>query len=99
MQTDVKATKPLTATGAFADANDNAVGRTRIKAVYVHLGAAAGSVALIDGVGGKYLLTVNTPTDTQAGWVHIDLPGQGIIAEIGLYATLTNVTSVVVVYG
>jgi len=99
MQTDVKATKPLTSTGAFVDANDNAVGRTRIKAVYIHLAAAAGSVALIDGVGGEYLLTVNTPTDAQAGWVHIDLPGQGIIAEIGLYATLTNVTSVVVFYG
>jgi len=35
--------------------------------VYIHLAAAAGSVALIDGVGKKYLLTVNTPTDAQAG--------------------------------
>jgi len=99
MQTDVKATKPLTSTGAFVDANDNAVGRARIKAVYVHLGATAGSVAFVDGVGGVYLLTINTPTDAQAGWVHIDIPGQGILAKIGLYAALTNVTSAVVFYG
>jgi len=99
METDVKATKPLTSTGALLDANDNAIGRTRIKAVYALLGASAGSVALTDGSGGRYLLTANTPPDAQAGWVHIDIPGQGILAEIGLYATLTNVTSAVVFYG
>ena len=42
MQYDVKASKPLTATGAFVDQNNNNLSRARIKAIYAVCSTAAG---------------------------------------------------------
>lgn len=99
IQTDVKVTKPLVATGVFQTQTDaNCTFRTRIKAIYVVKAASAGSVVVRDGAGGPVLLEV--PTSANAGipvvWT---FPGQGIIASNGLHGTLTNVASATIVYG
>ena len=51
MQTDVKATIPLTATGSFLDQGTNALTRARIKGIYAVCGASAGSVVIANGNG------------------------------------------------
>lgn len=100
MQTDVKSTKPLAATGVFkTQSNADCTFRTRIKGIYAVCGASAGSVAITDGSGGNTLLTINTPTVADAGTVYFLVPDQGILAENGLYATVANTASVVLFYG
>ena len=100
MQTDVKSTKPLTATGVFkTQSNADCTFRTRIKGIYAVCGASAGSVVITDGSGGATVLTVNTPTVADAGSIYMLVPDQGILAENGLYATVTNTASVVLFYG
>lgn len=100
MQSDIKTTKPLTATGVFKTQSNADCGfRTRVKAVYAVPGASAGSVVLTDGSGGNTLLTINTPTVADAGTVYLIFPDQGILAENGLAATITNTASVVLFYG
>lgn len=100
MQTDVKSTKPLTSTGVFkTQADDDCAFRIRVKSVYITSGASAGSVALSDGQSGSVLLTVNTPTAANSGSFYLLVPDQGILAENGLYGTVTNAASVTVFYG
>ena len=99
MQYDIKATKPLASTGSFVDQNNNNMGRTRIKAIYAVCGASAGSVVMTNGNGGETLFTMNTPPLADAGYVHIVMPGEGILAESALYGTVTNTASTVVLYG
>lgn len=100
MQTDVKSTKPLTSTGVFKTQTDADVSfRTRIKAIYAVCGSSAGSVVVTDGQSGDTLLTLNTPTVANAGSVYFLVPDQGILAENGLYGTVTNTASTVIFYG
>lgn len=99
MQTDVKASKPLASTGDFKDQADNSIGRARIKGIYSVCSAAVGSVVITDGSGGATLLTLNTPTAANAGSIYMLVPDQGILAQNGLYATITNTTSTVIFYG
>ena len=100
MQTDVKATAPLTSTGSFKDQSTNSITyRTRIKGIYAVCGASAGSVVITDGNGGSTLLTLNTPTAANAGSIYMLVPDQGILAENGLYGTVTNAASITVFYG
>jgi hypothetical protein len=100
MQTDVKTTKPLTSTGSFKTQSDaDCTFRTRIKGIYCVNGASAGSVVIADGSGGNTLMTVNTPTAANAGTSWILVPDQGILAENGLYGTVTNAASIVLFYG
>ena len=99
MQTDVKATAPLTATGSFLDQGTNALARVRIKGIYAVCGASAGSVVIANGNGGSTLLTLNTPTAANAGSIYMALPGEGILAESAVYGTVTNTTSTVLFYG
>jgi hypothetical protein len=99
MQYDIKATKPLTATGSFKDQNNSDLTRYRIKAVYSVCGAADGSVVITDGSGGETLLTLNTPTVANAGYVYIILPGEGILSTSGAYGTVVNTASTVLFYG
>ncbi len=100
MQTDVKSTTPLASTGLFkTQSNADCTFRTRIKAIYAVCGVSAGSVVITDGNGGSTLLTLNTPTATNAGSTYMLLPGEGILAENGLYGTVTNTASTVIFYG
>jgi hypothetical protein len=100
MQTDVKSTAPLTSTGVFKTQANNDIGfRTRIKGIYAACGTSAGSVVITDGNGGNTLFTMSTPTATSAGSVYILIPDQGILAETGLYGTVTNTASITIFYG
>lgn len=99
MQTDVKATKPLTTTGDFVDQNNSALGRVRIKGIYAICGASAGSVTITNGNGGATLLALNTPTAANAGSIYMILPGEGLLADNAVYGTVVNTTSTVIFYG
>ena len=100
MQTDVKSTKPLEATGVFKTQSNADCGfRTRIKGIYIVCGASAGSVAITDGQSGNTLLTLNTPAVADAGSIYMLVPDQGILAENGLYGTVVNAASTVIFYG
>lgn len=41
----------------------------------------------------------NTPTAANAGSIYMLVPDQGILAENGLYGTVTNTASTVIFYG
>lgn len=99
MQTDVKATAPLTATGAFTDAAANAVGRTRLRGFHYISGASAGTVVITNGNGGATLLNIGTPAATTNGSFGMTLPGEGILVEASLYGTVTNTASIVLFFG
>lgn len=100
MQTDVKATAALTATGSFTTAGaSNITFRTRIKAIYAVCGASSGSVTITDGSGGETLFVMNTPAVANCGYIYIILPGEGILAERGLYGTVSNTASTIIFYG
>lgn len=100
MQYDVLATKPLESTGVFKDQNDNAIQRARIKTIYAVNGASAGSVVIREGgASGDILMTVNTAASSTAGYTIIPMPGEGILCESGLHGTMTNTTSMTLIYG
>jgi hypothetical protein len=101
MQTDVLATKPLTATGNFKTQGDGNIPRTRIKAIYAVNGETAGSVVIREGGGsGTIIATINTSASSTAGYTIIPVPGQGVLCKEGdLHGTVTNTTSVVLFYG
>jgi hypothetical protein len=100
MQTDVKSTKPLASTGVFkTQSNADCTFRTRIKGIYAVCGTNAGSVVITDGNGGNTLLTVTTPNVADAGTIYFLVPDQGILAENGLYGTVTNTASITIFYG
>jgi hypothetical protein len=99
MQTDVKASQPLSSTGAVKDQNGNALGRVRIKAIYTLNNTSTGSVVLNDGNGGETLITLNTPTAVNSGTTYLLVPAEGILARNAVYATITNVASAIIIYG
>jgi hypothetical protein len=97
---DMKASAPLAATGAFGTA-DNAsvvVGRARIKAAYIANGTTAGSVVIADGVGGNTMLTLATPANSVEGTTQVIFPEGGILCKNGPYGTVTNTASIVLIY-
>jgi hypothetical protein len=89
MQGDVSA-KELTVSGAvFA-------GRTRVKALTINY-ASGGTVAIKNGgSGGTTVWSFTAPA--AAGSVNVLLPGEGILCDTSVYATLSSAT-VTVVYG
>lgn len=97
---DIQASAPLTSTGAFGTAANAsvAIGRARIKAIYVVNGASAGSVVITNGNGGSTVLTVNTPASSVEGTAHITIPEGGILCKDGPYGTVTNTASMVIFY-
>jgi hypothetical protein len=99
MQYDVLATQPLTATGNFIDQNGFAIGRARIKSIYAVNGSDAGSVVIRNGATGKVLATINTAASSTAGYTIIPIPGEGILADNALHGTVTNTTSMTLIYG
>lgn len=101
MQTDVLLTQPLGTSNTFKTQSGSVLGGCRIKAIYGTSGAAAGTVVLYDGsnTSGKPIGTVSTPTAANQGTFYLLLPGEGILARTGVYGALTNVDSVMLIYG
>ena len=100
MQTDVKSTKPLASSGVFKTQTDaDCAFRTRVKGIYIVCGASAGSVDIRDSETGPILLTLTVPSVADAGSIYMLVPDQGILAENGLYGTMTNAASTVLFYG
>jgi len=101
MQTDVLLTQPLGTSNTFKMQNGNVLGSCRIKAIYGTSGAAAGTVVLYDGSDntGTAIGTISTPTAADQGTFYILMPGEGIKVTTGIYAVLTDVDSVMVIYG
>lgn len=99
MQTDIKASVPITASGPFTNQTPANIARARVKGVYIECGASAGSLVIKDGGSdGKTVATIRTPASaTQI--VYFLLPGEGILCETSVYGTLTNATSATVFYG
>ena len=101
MQTDVLLSQPLGTSNTFKTQSGAVLGGCRIKAIYGTSGAAAGTVVLYDGAStaGKPIGTISTPTAADQGTFWLLLPGEGILARDGVYAALTSVDSVMIVYG
>jgi hypothetical protein len=101
MQTDVLLTQPLGTSNTFKTQSGAVLGRCRIKAIYGTSAAAAGTLVLYDGTSasGKAIGTISTPTAASAGTYYLLLPGEGILVETGVYATITNVDSAMLIYG
>jgi hypothetical protein len=100
MQTDVLASAVRTTDGVMNDQAGNAIGRCRVKGIYIVPAAGAGSVVFRDGstVAGPSKITVNTITgSTSTNWLL--MPGEGLLFQTGIFADLTDVASVMVIYG
>lgn len=91
MQTDVKAASCAAngSTTAYAD-------RTRLRALTISY-ASGGTVAVTDGNGGATLFSFTAPA--AAGSIHVIIPGEGILAQSGLYVTNAASTTAIVYYG
>lgn len=101
MQTDVLLTQPLGSSNTFKMQSGSVLGPCRIKAIYGTSAALAGTVVLYDGSdsSGKAIGTISTPTAANQGTYYLLLPGEGIKVNTGVYAAITNVDSVMLVYG
>ena len=101
MQTDVQVTQPLGTSNTMKVQSGAVLGPCRIKAIYGTSAALAGTVVLYDGSdsNGVCLMTVSTPTAANQGTFWILMPGEGVRVSTGIYAALTNVDSVMVIYG
>jgi len=100
MQTDVLASAVRVSDGVMNDQAGRAIGRCRVKGIYIVPASGAGSVTLRDGstVAGVSKITVNTITgSTSTNWIL--MPGEGLLFQNGIFADLTDVASVMVVYG
>jgi hypothetical protein len=94
MQTDVKSTH-LNASGSIY------TGRARIKGfVMVATASAVGTLILKDGgSGGTTVIEVDIPSNTNPNSFYISVPGEGVLCQTNIYATMTNLASVTVFYG
>lgn len=99
MQTDVLASGVRTTSGQMQDQAGNNLGRVRVKALYIVPAAGAGSVVFKDGgASGSTKMTVNTLASSTAPYWLL-FPGEGLLFQTDVYATVTTVGSVLVMYG
>ena len=99
MQTDVLASVPLTNTGQFTNQTPTALGRTRVKAVYIVPAASAGSVIFKNGgSGGTTVMTLNTVASATQP-TYLIFPGEGVLFSTDVHGTVANVGSVTIFYG
>ena len=91
MQTDVKAAScgAGASTTAFS-------GRTRLRGLTISY-PSGGTVSVTDGNGGATLFSFTAPA--AIGTTHVIIPGEGILANTGLYVTCASSTTAVAFYG
>lgn len=102
MQYDVKASAPRTSDGQMQDAAAaNNLERVRIKTIYGTSGTNAGNVKFYNGTSASnpLIITVNTPAAANSGTFWLPLPGEGLLAENGVYVDVTDIGSVMIIYG
>ena len=99
MQTDILASAIRTDDGVVNNQAGDALGRVRIKAVYIVPAAGAGSVVFKDGgASGTTRMTLNTVgSATQP--TYLLLPGEGLLFSTSVYVDVTSIGSVMVFYG
>ena len=99
MTTDVQASVPLTNTGQFTNQTPTALGRTRIKAVYIVPTGTGGSVIFKDGgSSGTTVMTLNTVASATQP-TYLLFPGEGVLFSTNVHGTVANVGSVTIFYG
>jgi len=99
MQTDILASVPITVTGQVTAQNGGALGRVRIKGVYIVPAAGAGSVVLREGgASGTVKATLNTLAAATSP-IYMCLPGEGLLFQADVHATITDVASATFFYG
>ena len=91
MQYDVKSAH-IEATGSLVS------GRVRLKGYQCLSGGIAGDNVFTDGNGGAELLRFNIPANTNNPFANL-IPGEGILAQNGIYVTLPTAAKVTVFYG
>lgn len=94
MQYDVKAANANTSAQLFT-------GRTRLKNVIFVGTGTAGSVTLYDTAANSATGNVLWQTKTSTGVQPFQflIPGEGILAYNGIYASIANISSVTICYG
>ena len=94
MQTDVKSTH-LNASGSVY------AGRARIKGIVMVASASlAGTLVLKDGgSGGTNVIEIDVPSNSNPNSFYVAVPGEGVLCNTNIYATITNLASVTVFYG
>ncbi len=100
MQTNVLASQARTDDGVLNNFAGNAIGRARVKGIYIVPGASAGSVVFKDGStsGGTTKMTINTVASATQP-TYLLMPGEGVVLDNGIYVDVTNIGSVMVFYG
>lgn len=99
MQTDILASAVRTDDGVLNNQAGNAIGRCRVRGVYIVPSGTAGSVVFKDGSStGSTVMTLNTVASaTQPTYFY--LPAEGILFQSGIYVDVTSIGSVMVFYG
>jgi hypothetical protein len=94
MQYDVKSTH-LNASGSIYAA------RARIKGFSICATAStAGTLLLKDGgSSGTTMIEIDIPSNSNPNSFYVAVPGEGVLCQTNIYATLTNIASVTVFYG
>lgn len=97
MQTDILASKVVTASGTVQDQASNNVARCRVRAIQLSTtSASAGSCELKDG--GSSGVTIAKFAISPTSTFYALLPAEGLLFRQGVYAVLTNVDAAVVFY-
>lgn len=92
MQTDVKSANAAAATSTTVTSY-----RARVKAIALTYTASAGAISITDGNGGVTLFSFTPPA--VIGGLYILIPGEGILAQNGIYVTNGTGTVATVFYG
>ena len=100
MQTDILASQARTDDGVLNNYAGNAIGRCRVKGIYIVPSGTAGSVVFKDGStsGGTTKMTINTVASATQP-TYLLLPGEGVVFNSGIYVDVTSIGSVMVFYG
>lgn len=99
MQTDVKSVHFNTTVGPTTSLVVNS--RTRLKGVVVvGIASQTGSVKFRNnGTTGDILCEIDIPLNSNVNSFYVAIPGEGILFDVNLYVTLTQVGGCTIFYG